>query len=166
MENAPVENVDKTLEEYGTKWKHEKWEDAVKYCATTRVKNLYLEKRLAAMEKEEPENGVRKDILILSGIHGQPCGRNWVKYPNGTRTINPLLTEKQFYKEDKESAKKFPNLKIRVKNISKMEYEEFKNLLTSDNDFILAFCYSRNDKGVQRILRIDPVKSHRTKPYY
>lgn len=102
-------------------------------------------------------------IRILSGNHGYSSGRNWV-IGEFDWIRDPDLAEHgaaEFLIEDQERVSELGvGHRVTVHSIRDITLTEFAAHINSEDEILLAYCYSRNDMGLRHLLDLDAVPSY------
>ncbi|CAH2062027.1 unnamed protein product, partial [Iphiclides podalirius] len=113
-----------------------------------------------------------REILILSGGHGNEEGNNWVEVtnvrrPSERRTIRaPWHFDPDFWVDDVQQfmgriGDEFQPIRsrLRIVDIAEMPLSTFLAMLLGDSHVILGFCFGWNDRAFRYYLGLRPVTS-------
>ncbi|CAG5059975.1 unnamed protein product [Parnassius apollo] len=152
------------------KWFIAHCNNALKFGADSQINSAHVDTPLKEIKKLRGDN---RDIIILSGGHGNEIGNNWVKV---TDMINPSTIPRiirapwhydpDFWVEDVERfmgrlGDEFQPLRPRITivDIAEMNVFRFRDIIRSNSHVILGFCFGRNDRAFRYYLNLSPVVS-------
>lgn len=104
-----------------------------------------------------------RPIHVLSAVHGDPWGDNWIQNSAGVITRNPVLNEKKFFQADinlgQNYSDSFSKLgqqrSVFVHDITNASPAFIENLEAKNVHIIYNFCFGRND---ERLLHVNNIK--------
>lgn len=144
---------------------------ARKYGADSRIRGSHVATPLNELSKLRNDH---MDIFILSGVHGNRYGNNWIVEHDNNGPQRPLphiirnreLSEEGFLKEDieryigRQSYERDFKRRIKIVDIGELSVYLFGDYVRNTGcHVILAFCYGRNDMALRYYLNALPVNS-------
>ncbi|WP_416776543.1 hypothetical protein ACNFJN_16055 [Xenorhabdus budapestensis] len=128
------------------------------YGSTQKIRGSYIEDPLNRINRRPGINDENpKEVVILSGIHGDRLGDNWSMGDFGSRARD--LIDREFYESDvsryKNSTATPANLRIvKVINSKGLMVSDYIDYYENPNCHVIGgYCYSINDAALARFLR-------------